>query len=235
METPPVTTSTGSTTGGGVNYAALAQMALQAYQAYNQSKTQSPQRLPEDPSMVALRNKIIGYTQNSPTRNMLGDMLKPAIERSGNSTFQLPQGYGGYNPTSGMNGAPQYDLSKIFGSLATSDNPNPQSLGQQPNAPPPPPDITVPTGKKRTNNVAKGALGGLVGGGLTGGGVGGVVGAITGALGGRKKNEDAWKQGHQAYNDWLKQYGSAFGGTPPKNMDEYKAWYQKTYGRPFQG
>lgn len=216
-----------------MDYAALAQLALQAYQAYNANKTQSPQRLPEDPSMVNLRNKIIGYTENSPTRNMLGDMLKPGIERAGNSSFQLPKGYGGYNPTAGMDQAPKYDLSKIFGSLATSDNPNPQSVGQGPTGtPPPPPPENFNASKGSTRRRLGVATKGLIGG------LGSPLGMLSGSLGALKqRGTDKAKEqaSHDAYDAWVKQYGSSFGGTPPKSMDEYKAWYQKTYGRPYQG
>lgn len=112
------------------------------------------------------------------------------------------------------------------------------SVPGAPGAPPAPPEITKIKGKKKTNVVAKGILKGLVGGVVTGGGVtGGIVGAVTGGLAGRKKNELAWKQGHEAYNQWLAMYGNSFTdatGKPvkaPQNLTEYNAWYLGKYGK----
>lgn len=101
------------------------QLALQAYQTYMATRDPKLKQVPEDPGMVALRQQLLKYIQNSPTRNMLGQMIQGHMSGTSNKPYQLPPGANGYNPYPGGQPTPQYDLSKIFPNLATADNPTP--------------------------------------------------------------------------------------------------------------
>jgi hypothetical protein len=100
---------------GGMTIQQWIDAALKTYGAYKSSQPGKFQQIPEDPSQVAARARMLGFIDNSPTRDMLSGLIK---QRLGSATgFQLPPGMNGYNPNpdGGGSAAPKYDLSKIFG------------------------------------------------------------------------------------------------------------------------
>jgi hypothetical protein len=232
--------NTGTTATTNNKYADWAKLALEAYAAYNASKPGEFKQAPESPQMIALRQKMLGYIDNSPTRNMLGGILAPKLEASAQDNFQLPQGANGYNPNN-TGPKPQYDMKAIFGSIASPSNPYPgvPAGATDPSIPPPPPEVnTQGFDRTRKKNVLKKALGGLAGGFIGGGG--GATGAVTGLWGeyqgGKAANDEAqakWDAAYKPFNDWKTQWGSAFGDHIPQNMAEYQQWYQQKYGRPY--
>lgn len=79
--------------------------------AYGALKSHKPQTV-NDPLNDALRARIYGFIDNSPTRNMLGGMLGDYIKGNANSTWTPAPAKYGYNPY--PNGVPKYDLSGIL-------------------------------------------------------------------------------------------------------------------------
>lgn len=130
-----------------------ADWALKLYQARQNSKPGEFQKAPEDPGQTALRAQLMGYMQNSPTRNMLGDILQPRMRAAAENPYKLPQGVNGYNPYPNGGPAPKYDLEAIFKNMNSSANPN---------APAPP--ISLQTPVTTPLPVGGGGGGGDVGG-----------------------------------------------------------------------
>ncbi len=112
-----------ATTSSGNGYIDALQAALQAYATYKATQPVQLKQVPEDPGMVALRNQIIGYTKDSPTRDLIAGMLGPAIQRSSTDSFHLPQGANGYNPYPNGGAANNYDMSKILTALGMNSKP----------------------------------------------------------------------------------------------------------------
>jgi hypothetical protein len=90
-------------------------------------------------------------------------------------------------------------------------------------APPIPPSIDEASRKDRRGQTARNLLG------------------FFGINGGEDSDVKRERENRAAYQEWMKQYGSAFtdaAGNPvpaPKNLAEYKKWYEQKYGRPYQG
>lgn len=96
--------------------------AMQLYDAYNKSKDPKFKQIPEDPTLTALRAKVLGYIDNSPTRNAFGSMLGSQMQNMGKG-FTNPAGKNGFTPYSSP--PVKYDLSKILPNIygATGANP----------------------------------------------------------------------------------------------------------------
>lgn len=102
---------------------------IDLYGKYRNSKPGKYQQVPESPELAAIRRKILGYIDNSPTRDMLGTMLGNMVERNAANPFRLPT-----SPTYDPNGAaPKYDLSRILPTLYGS---KPDGPGGQTAKPP---------------------------------------------------------------------------------------------------
>lgn len=100
-------------------------LALQLYGAHQASKPGQFVQVPQSPEQKAANQRVLGFIDNSPTRNMLGGMLSQRLNQ--NEDYHLPTyGQANYQPFSGH--TKNYDLSKIFGSAG----------------PPPPTDTTPP-------------------------------------------------------------------------------------------
>lgn len=90
------------------------QSALAVYGAYRSSQPGTFQRVPEDPSQTAARQRLLGFVDNSPTRDLLGNLIGQRLGAA--QPFQLPKSPTGYNPNP-SGGAPAYDLSAILPAL----------------------------------------------------------------------------------------------------------------------
>lgn len=118
------TTGTGAASYLGMTVPQWISTALSLYGAYRGSQPGRFQQIPEDPTQTAARAKLLGYVDNSPTRDMLGNLI---AQRLGSAHgFQLPPGANGYNPSPG-GGAPAYDLSKILPTLMGNAKPTMQA------------------------------------------------------------------------------------------------------------
>lgn len=91
------------------------QSALALYGAYKGSQPGKFQQIPEDPSQTAARQKLLGYVDKSPTRDLLGNLIGQRLGAA--HPFELPKSPTGYNPFPSGN-APSYDLSAILPMLA---------------------------------------------------------------------------------------------------------------------
>lgn len=89
--------------------------ALALYKAYSSSQPGKFQQIPEDPSQTAARQKLLGFVDNSPTRDLLGNLIGQRLGAA--HPFELPKSPTGYNPFP-SGGAPSYDLSAILPMLA---------------------------------------------------------------------------------------------------------------------
>lgn len=112
-----------------MSYSDWFKIILAAYGVYKDTQGTKLKQVPEDPGLIALRAKMLGYVDNSPTRNLLAEMLKPMLARSSNQPYQLPQGVNGYNPYPNGNAQPQYDLTKIFGLMDGMNKPQASTVG----------------------------------------------------------------------------------------------------------
>lgn len=106
--------TTAAATYAGMTIPQWLQTALGVYGAYRSSQPGRFQQIPEDPSQTAARQKLLGFVDNSPTRDMLGNLISQRLGAA--HGFQLPPGANGYNPTPAGN-AGGYDLSKILPTL----------------------------------------------------------------------------------------------------------------------
>ena len=112
-----------------------AQIATQLYDAYNKSKDPKFKQLPEDPSLTMLRSKLLGFIDNSPTRNAFGSMLGSQMQNAGKG-FSMPEGYNGFKPYT--SGPVNYDMSKILPNIFGATGTNPTTGTGTPGAVKPP-------------------------------------------------------------------------------------------------
>ena len=122
---------------GGLSAADIAKYGLGGIQAYLALKKHPLQQLPFTPEQTAIQKAELGFINNSPTRNLLGNMLGSSLAAHNNEQVHLPPGMNGYQPMTGQSNGPRYDMPKLLGLLGSS---------MSNNAPPPgstPPPATI--------------------------------------------------------------------------------------------
>lgn len=113
----------------GSDYGALITALVGAYGA---TRNKSFHIAPESPETAAIRQRILGFVDNSPTRNMLGQMLGDYMKSDQNSPYQPPPPTYGYNPFPKGDSTPTFDLSKLLPMLQGGSTASPQPTTPQP-------------------------------------------------------------------------------------------------------
>lgn len=238
--------STGGSWWGNQNYGDWFDRAMALYM-YNDSK----KRADRDPKFYDIpmsesekwrfdRGKEL--YEYSPMRDYIGRYAHSQLQ--GNQIPQMPtfrSNYmqnqpfmGGYQMPTPDTSGPQYWTREYADTQKKERDKMPE------NAPPPPPDIYDTDYGDRVGQLTRGAIGGAAQG-SGGGWAGAYLGAIGGIFDSRDKYKKREKDSRKAYDNWMNSFGDKFTdamGNPvpaPKNMKEYKAWYEKKYGRPYDG
>lgn len=101
-----------------MDWGSIIAAAIAAYSAKNQSPGKFTQ-VPEDPSLTAIRKKVLGFVDNSPTRDFMGGLIAPRLANA--QGWNAPPDKYGY----GINSvpAPKYDLSKLIPSITPPTTP----------------------------------------------------------------------------------------------------------------
>jgi hypothetical protein len=119
----------GGVLGSGLTTSQGLQGILGLYSAYLASQKHPLQQVPFTPAQLAIQNAELGFINNSPTRNFLGNMLGQNLAAHNNEQFHLPPGANGYVPLTGQSDAPKYDLSTLMKLLGASTTNNTQPAG----------------------------------------------------------------------------------------------------------
>lgn len=73
-------------------------LALKFYAANRSTQPGKFTQAPDTPEQAAMRQKLFGFIDNSPTRALLGGMLGKQLAGPASAPFQLPKGANGYEP-----------------------------------------------------------------------------------------------------------------------------------------